>query len=77
MVAFDWRGKCQSAKDVAGRHPISHFWDWEEPRLFVCEAKILEIDQKVSSSSVSKSVSLSPTLDDTVRFILIRLLISR
>lgn len=67
------KGKCQSAKDVAGRHPISHFWDWEEPRLFVCEAKILEIDQKVPSSSASKSVSLSPILDDAEDVMIISL----
>ena len=35
----DFRGKNQAAKDVAGRHPISHSWDWEEPKLLVCEAK--------------------------------------
>jgi len=26
---------------VAGRQPVLHYWDWEEPRLLVCEAEFV------------------------------------
>jgi len=34
-----YRGKAEAAKEIAGRYPLSHHWDWEEPKLLVCEAK--------------------------------------
>ncbi|KAK2157995.1 hypothetical protein LSH36_179g04000 [Paralvinella palmiformis] len=39
------KGKNQAAKDIAGRFPISHFWDKTESKLLVCEAQIRAQDQ--------------------------------
>ncbi|ESO81986.1 hypothetical protein LOTGIDRAFT_223604 [Lottia gigantea] len=33
------KGKNQAAKDIAGRIPISHYWDMMESKLLVCEAQ--------------------------------------
>jgi intraflagellar transport protein 140 len=49
------KGKRQAARDVAGRRPISHCWDWEEPRLLVCEAERLPVSNE--SSSVAKQTA--------------------
>ena len=43
-LCFVLRGKNQAAKDIEGRYPISHFWDATEPKLCVCEAKVLAED---------------------------------
>ena len=37
----DDRGKHQTAREVAGRQPVLHYWDWEEPKLLVCEAEFV------------------------------------
>lgn len=62
------RGKSQAAKDIAGRHPVNHFWDTEEPKLLVCETHLLpqdqqqkEAEEKWSSMSLTKA-----TMDNTV-----------
>ncbi|XP_077862626.1 intraflagellar transport protein 140 homolog [Saccoglossus kowalevskii] len=34
------RGRSEAARDIAGRYPISHYWDPQEPKLLVCEAKL-------------------------------------
>ncbi|CAG0897138.1 unnamed protein product [Darwinula stevensoni] len=52
------RTKFESAKEVGGRFVLSHFWDPEEPRLLVCEAKRLpqpKNEKLVSSPDLSMS----------------------
>ena len=39
-----------SASEVSGRFPLSHEWDEEEPRLLVCEAKLLPHQGKNKST---------------------------
>jgi intraflagellar transport protein 140 len=50
-----------AARDVAGRHPISHYWDLTEPKLLVCEAKLIPKDktQKDQKDDYNKSISLT------------------
>ena len=40
-----------SVPEVSGRFPLSHHWDEEEPRLLVCEAKLLPDQGKHKISS--------------------------
>lgn len=59
------RGKDQAAKDIAGRYPISHYWDSHDPKLVVCEAHILpkveNKDEKVKPrASLTKAIEEGP-----------------
>ena len=67
---FYYRGKNQAAKDIAGRYPISHFWDKTESKLLVCEAQIQPQEQSkddtkdnnrnlLNKHTMSEEVSLS------------------
>ncbi|XP_076028823.1 intraflagellar transport protein rempA [Oratosquilla oratoria] len=40
-ITLQERTKKETSKDVRGRFVMSHFWDMEDPRLLVCEAKSL------------------------------------
>ena len=53
------RGKRQTAREVAGRQPMVHYWDWDEPRLLVCEAEFVAApdNQDDSSAAVDKKSS--------------------
>ncbi|KAH9494870.1 hypothetical protein Btru_015870 [Bulinus truncatus] len=53
------RGKNQAARDIAGRYPISMYWDLTEPKLFVCEAWIL-------SNTVSHNEMKKPSLTKVI-----------
>ncbi|CAL1531559.1 unnamed protein product [Lymnaea stagnalis] len=53
------RGKTQAAKDIAGRYPVSQYWDASEPKLFVCEAWIL-------SDTINHNASKKPSLTKIV-----------
>lgn len=60
-----FRGKDQAAKDIAGRYPISHYWDSHDPKLVVCEAHILpkveNKDEKVKPrASLTKAIEEGP-----------------
>ena len=39
-IYLHFRGKRQAARDIAGRCPVNHHWDAEEPKLLICEAQI-------------------------------------
>ncbi|KAK7111421.1 intraflagellar transport protein 140 homolog [Littorina saxatilis] len=58
------RGKNQAAKDIAGRYPVSHFWDLDEPKLLVCEAKALAKDPAKDSKDTKKRHSLTKAVDE-------------
>lgn len=58
------RGKTQAAKDIAGRSPMTHYWDAHDPKLIVCEAKILMDIFHKKEKEEKKIVSLSKTMDD-------------
>ena len=45
------RGKLESAREVAGRQPMVHYWDWEEPRLLVCEAEFVAVADSQDSNA--------------------------
>ena len=65
MICFLSRGKDQAAKDIAGRYPISHYWDSHDPKLVVCEAHILprveNKDEKVKPrASLTKAIEEGP-----------------
>jgi len=38
-----FRVKHQTSSEVAGRQPVAQFWDWDEPRLLVCEAEFVAL----------------------------------
>ena len=64
-VFHPYRGKDQAAKDIAGRYPISHYWDSHDPKLVVCEAHILpkveNKDEKVKPrASLTKAIEEGP-----------------
>ncbi|ELT94193.1 hypothetical protein CAPTEDRAFT_114177 [Capitella teleta] len=70
-----------ASKDTAGRYPLSHFWDHEEPKLLVCEAQVLPPDQlKAAPSAVpdhNKNVSLTKaTMEETVEVLVVSLFVS-
>ncbi|XP_076446737.1 intraflagellar transport protein 140 homolog [Babylonia areolata] len=58
------RGKNQAAKDIAGRYPVSHYWDMEEPKLLVCEARVLTKDPSKDSKEVKKKHSLTKAVEE-------------
>ncbi|XP_050392806.2 intraflagellar transport protein 140 homolog [Patella vulgata] len=58
------RGKNQASKDIAGRYPISHYWDMMEPKLVVCEAKYVPVKITKDSSLFKRSISLNKSDDD-------------
>ena len=62
------RGKNQAAIDIQGRHPVSHFWDSTEPKLLVCEAKLLPGEQRRQpQQQPGQMVSLTKnTMEDMV-----------
>lgn len=59
-----YRGKTQAAKDIAGRFPLTHYWDAQDSKLIVCEAKILIDAFNKKEKEEKKIVSLSKTMDD-------------
>ncbi|XP_074648558.1 intraflagellar transport protein 140 homolog [Tubulanus polymorphus] len=77
------RGKNQAAKDIAGRYPISHFWDLEEPKLLVCEAQLIakppssEKSTKDNNKTLAKHPSLlgskSVNIEDEVEVMVVSL----
>ena len=50
MLTLDYRISLATAPEVSSRFPLSHHWDEEEPRLLVCEAKLLPHQGKNKSS---------------------------
>ncbi|KAI5086398.1 intraflagellar transport protein 140-like isoform X2, partial [Silurus meridionalis] len=44
------RAQCEEA-ELAGRYPISQFWDESEPRLFVCETVLVNSDYHIANQS--------------------------
>ncbi|XP_033108707.1 intraflagellar transport protein 140 homolog [Anneissia japonica] len=42
------RGRVEAAQDVAGRYPVSAFWDPTEPKLIVCEARLALDSENIS-----------------------------
>ena len=61
------RGKAQAARDIAGRTPITHYWDSQEIKLLVCEAKLLPSDQRPQQQNQSRAVSLTKnTMEELV-----------
>lgn len=63
------RGKKQAARDISGRHAVTHTWDSSESRLLVCEARELSADHKTKQQkdSYNQSISLTKaTMSDTV-----------
>ncbi|KAK3579473.1 hypothetical protein CHS0354_028282 [Potamilus streckersoni] len=59
------KGKDQAAKDIAGRYPISFFWDANEPKLVVCEAKFkpktpAKVENDKKKSYLTKTVDMGP-----------------
>jgi len=64
---FRCRGKNQAAKDIAGRFPISHFWDKTESKLLVCEAQIRAQDQlKDEMKDSNRNLLNKHTMSDEV-----------
>lgn len=63
------RGKQQAASEVAGRQPVLQFWDWEEPRLLVCEAEFVAApdNQKSSNTDAADSRTNKPVGVQAVR----------
>lgn len=64
MKLIIFRGKNQAARDIAGRFPISHHWDPEEPKLLVCEAKCLPHQSCQDDKDLKKKPSLTKTMDE-------------
>ncbi|XP_077980431.1 intraflagellar transport protein 140 homolog [Glandiceps talaboti] len=55
------RGRSEAARDIAGRYPISHVWDPQEPKLLVCEAKLSQTaDQNTPKKSHLASTVYQP-----------------
>ncbi|XP_060569057.1 intraflagellar transport protein 140 homolog [Ruditapes philippinarum] len=58
------RGKDQAAKDIAGRFPITHHWDAHDPKLVVCEARILprtdSKEEKKLKATLTKQIEEGP-----------------
>ncbi|XP_053388212.1 LOW QUALITY PROTEIN: intraflagellar transport protein 140 homolog, partial [Mercenaria mercenaria] len=58
------RGKDQAAKDIAGRFPITHHWDAHDPKLVVCEARILprtdNKEEKKQKATLTKQIEEGP-----------------
>ncbi|XP_070580461.1 intraflagellar transport protein 140 homolog isoform X2 [Ptychodera flava] len=55
------RGRSEAARDIAGRYPVSHYWDPQEPKLMVCEAKLLPTtEQTTPKKSLMSSVYVQP-----------------
>ena len=54
----------ETAKDIGGRFVLNHFWDAEEPRLIVVEAKMLPLIAAdagpASENTVSGAVRAGP-----------------
>jgi len=56
------RGKRQTASEVAGRQPAKlHYWDWEEPRLLVCEAEFVATPADSQKTSTATSAANTKT----------------
>lgn len=53
-IQLPYRIATGTSQDVSGRFALSHQWDEEEPRLLVCEAKLLP---KPGKSKISVPVS--------------------
>jgi len=51
------RGKRQTASEVAGRQPMLHYWDWEEPRLLVCEAEFVATPDSQKNSTTNATTA--------------------
>ena len=64
IYRFNFRGKTQAAKDIAGRTPSSHFWDLTEPKLIVCEATVLASAFEKKEKEVKRTHSLSKSMDE-------------
>ena len=63
-----FRGKTQAAKDVSGRVPLEHYWDTDEPKLLVVQARY-QADEgyKEVAPPVYGSIPLTKAvLDETV-----------
>lgn len=58
------RGKDQAAKDIAGRFPMQHFWDAHDPKLIVCEAKVLPRVEIKDEKTVKQRASLTKAVED-------------
>ena len=68
LIPYTYRGKDQAAKDIAGRYPISHYWDSHDPKLVVSEAQILprveNKDEKLKPrASLTKAIEEGPVSD--------------
>lgn len=56
-----FRGKDQAAKDIEGRYPITHHWDAHDPKLVVCEARILP---KTDHKEEKKKATLTKQIEE-------------
>ncbi|GAA6069160.1 intraflagellar transport protein 140 homolog isoform X1, partial [Tachysurus ichikawai] len=45
--------------ELAGRYPVSQFWDESEPRLFVCETVLVNSEYRITNQSHSTEVDVS------------------
>ena len=63
VCVFYSRGKDQAAKDIAGRYPISHYWDSHDPKLVVCEAHILP-KAELKDDKVKPRASLTKAIEE-------------
>ncbi|CAH1793664.1 unnamed protein product [Owenia fusiformis] len=71
------RGKNQAARDIAGRFPISHFWDPLETKLLVCETKSLPNQQSKLNQSISLTSSMSrATLEQPPEMMIVSLFVT-
>ncbi|XP_043233356.1 intraflagellar transport protein 140 homolog [Amphibalanus amphitrite] len=58
------RTKLESSRSVCGRFVVNHFWEPSDPRLFVCEAKLLPDTTK---PPISSTLLLNKTSSSQVR----------
>ncbi|XP_064637216.1 intraflagellar transport protein 140 homolog [Lineus longissimus] len=74
-ISAEERGKNQAAKDIAGRYPLSHYWDSHESKLLVCEAKLLRGKQQKEDENKEKAaVSLSKhVMEDKIETMIVSL----
>jgi intraflagellar transport protein 140 len=64
VLIYFVRGKNQAAKDIAGRYPMSHYWDAEESKLLVCEAHILAKELGKDAKEPKKKHSLTKAVEE-------------
>ena len=66
LSIFCFRGKNQAAKDVSGRVPMDHYWDNDEPKLLVVQARYQPSEEQTKAEQLQQQPQFSTPLTKAV-----------